>query len=269
MKVSIGLTKTSVLGAILSSAVWVSTGALAQTATTADPVQTSTGAQAQTAKTADPAPATMATIANPAPGSTVAQAQTPTTAKPKAKQAEHKKPKPVAADPQAPTADVTPWWFHGTVEAGGRDFTNNPQDNGRKLNNQNSLAGYYQYTDVKPGAFGNFDISTGSPDGLYRIDAGGRNVGYDDQSYYFDASKAGEQYFNFYLGPKSPPVQHERGHTLSAKRERPDVASQRRGDKAEYEGGDWGGGFIRSCRTAGRYRHSPRHRSRRLSLDPK
>ncbi len=186
---------------MLSSAVWLSTGALAQTAKTADSTLVSTGAQAQTTTPAAPAQtsATMATIANPAPGSTVAQVQTPTTAKPKAK---HKQPKPVAADP--PAADVAPWWFHGTVEAGGRDFTNNPEKNGQTAakfgfvgGGSQSLSGYYRYTDIKPGAFGNFDISAGSPDGLYRIDAGGRNVGYNDQSYYFDVSKAGEQYFNF------------------------------------------------------------------------
>ena len=28
-------------------------------------------------------------------------------------------------------------------------------------------------------------------DGLYQIDVGGKNIGYDDQSYYLDASKAG------------------------------------------------------------------------------
>lgn len=103
-----------------------------------------------------------------------------------------------AAPPPA-TDDGSPWWFQGTVEAGWRGFTNDPQSNGMKaVNNGKSLAGYYEYSDVAPGAFGNFDLSAGSKDGLYRIDAGGRNVGYDDQSYYFDWSKAGEHYFNFY-----------------------------------------------------------------------
>jgi MtrB/PioB family decaheme-associated outer membrane protein len=100
-----------------------------------------------------------------------------------------------------PVADdqYAPWWFHGTVEVGGRDFVNDPQSNGIKaINNGKSLAGYYEYSDIKPGAFGNFDLSAGSQDGLYRIDAGGKNVGYNDESFYFDWSKAGEQYFNFY-----------------------------------------------------------------------
>jgi MtrB/PioB family decaheme-associated outer membrane protein len=117
--------------------------------------------------------------------------------------------------PPAVDDQYAPWWFHGTVEAGGRGFTNDPQDHGLaaypqtapagqtlptnyNVNHGKSLAGYYEYSDIAPGAFGNFDLSTGSKDGLYRIDAGGKNVGYKDQSYYFDASKAGEHYFNFY-----------------------------------------------------------------------
>ena len=101
------------VGALLSGAALVSTGAQAQTTTTADPAQTSTGAQVQTAKTAGPAPVstgvpmTMATIADPTPAPTGAQAQTTTTAKAKPK---HKKPKPDAkaaiADPPAVSTEV-------------------------------------------------------------------------------------------------------------------------------------------------------------------
>ena len=43
----------------------------------------------------------------------------------------------------------------------------------------------------------NFWLSTGSRDGLYEVDVGGKNVGYDDQGYYLEASKAGQHYFNF------------------------------------------------------------------------
>ena len=99
----------------------------------------------------------------------------------------------------APPSNGSDWWYHGTVEFGGRGFTDNPQSNGVKaINNGKSLAGYYEYSDVKPGAFGNFDLSAGTKDGLYQIDAGGKNVGYNDESFYFDWSKAGEHYFNFY-----------------------------------------------------------------------
>ena len=67
----------------------------------------------------------------------------------------------------------------------------------RLTEDRTSLAKFYEYRDLKPGAFGNFWLSAGSKDGLYQIDVGGKNVGYDDQSYYLDASKAGQVYFNF------------------------------------------------------------------------
>ncbi len=89
------------------------------------------------------------------------------------------------------------WWFHGELDVGGRFFLNNPQRNGSNYLNQNSLAKYYGYSSIKPGPFSNIWLSTGSRDGLYQIDLGGKNIGYDDQSYYLEASKAGEHYFNF------------------------------------------------------------------------
>jgi MtrB/PioB family decaheme-associated outer membrane protein len=100
---------------------------------------------------------------------------------------------------KAPTAaePIPYWWFHGSVEAGGRFFLNNPQRNGATYLGQQSLAKFYEYRDLRPGPFGNIWLSTGSKDGLYQIDLGGKNIGYDDQSYYLDASKAGQHYFNF------------------------------------------------------------------------
>ncbi|MBI3703897.1 MAG: MtrB/PioB family decaheme-associated outer membrane protein, partial [Rhizobiales bacterium] len=62
--------------------------------------------------------------------------------------------------------------------------------------NQQSLAKFYEYRDLRPGPFANVRLSTGSNNGLYQIDAGGRNIGYRDQSYYLDASKAGQHYFS-------------------------------------------------------------------------
>ena len=111
----------------------------------------------------------------------------------------------------APTDAVPYWWFGGFIEAGGRDFLNDPQRNGQTavytnntvspytvvLTNNKSLAKYYEYSDIKPGAFGNFALATGSRDGLYQIDFGGNNVGYRDQSYYADFSKAGQHYLDF------------------------------------------------------------------------
>jgi len=158
MKRRVGFVKF-VISAVLSGAVMASTGALAQTATTA----TDVSAQSSMAA-ADPVP-------------------------------------------------YLGWWFHGTVEVGGRAFLNNPQKGDQTATGPTlcgatgksqcpgvkgqSLGGYYEYSDVKPGAFSNIDLAGGSKDGLYQYNIGGANIGYNDQSYYLDLSKAGEQYFNF------------------------------------------------------------------------
>ena len=89
------------------------------------------------------------------------------------------------------------WWFHGEVDVGGRFFLNDPLRNGSSYRGQPSLAKFYEYRDLRPGPFGNVWLSTGSRDGLYQVDVGGKNIGYDDQSYYLEASKAGQHYFNF------------------------------------------------------------------------
>ena len=126
---------------------------------------------------------------------------------------------PVKASPLVQTDAVAYWWFHGTVEAGGRDFLNNPQ-NGRQTTTGaatgcgpngpgtttgfpcpgiagHSLSKYYEYSDIKPGMFGNVWLSMGSNDGLYQVDITGKNIGYDDQNYWLGFSKAGQLYFNF------------------------------------------------------------------------
>ena len=97
---------------------------------------------------------------------------------------------PAAAEP------VPYWWFHGEVEAGGRFFLNNPQRNGSAYLGQNSLAKYYEYSTVKPGPFSNIWLAAGTSDGLYQVDFGAKNIGYSDQSYYLDLSKAGEHYLS-------------------------------------------------------------------------
>jgi MtrB/PioB family decaheme-associated outer membrane protein len=97
-----------------------------------------------------------------------------------------------------PAAEPVPfWWFHGEIEVGGRFFLNNPNRNGVNSAGQNSLAKFYEYRDLRPGPFGKFHLATGTSNGLYEIDVWGKNVGYDDQRFDFDASKAGEHYFNF------------------------------------------------------------------------
>jgi MtrB/PioB family decaheme-associated outer membrane protein len=114
---------------------------------------------------------------------------------------------PLKAAPAVPF-----WWTHGELEVGGRDFLNNPQVNGSIYGNtaagaevylgQKSLAKYYEYSIVAPGAFGGGHVATGTSDGLYQIDLWANNIasnfqGFSDQSYMLTASKAGEQYLTF------------------------------------------------------------------------
>jgi len=103
----------------------------------------------------------------------------------------------VKADPTVKADPIPFWWFHGELDVGGRLFVNNPQRDGLNYLRQDSLAKYYEYSTIKPGPFGNVWLSTGSRDGLYQVDLGGKNIGYSDQYYWLDASKAGEHYFNF------------------------------------------------------------------------
>ncbi len=98
---------------------------------------------------------------------------------------------------KAPVAPVPYWWFSGNVELGGRDFLNDPMRGGLTARGQQSLAKYYEYSTVAPGVFGNVFLSTGTSDGLYKIDLGGHNIGYSDQDYFLDFSKAGQHYFDF------------------------------------------------------------------------
>src|SRR5262245_49046879 len=112
-----------------------------------------------------------------------------------------------AADAAPPPADVAvAWWYHGYMEAGGRFFLNNPPRNGSISNHQDSLAKYYEYSTIKPGPFLYGHWATGSNDGLYQIDTWAGNVGYgyfapgsvgySDQNYFAQLSKAGEHYLN-------------------------------------------------------------------------
>ncbi|MGP0094457.1 MAG: MtrB/PioB family decaheme-associated outer membrane protein [Xanthobacteraceae bacterium] len=97
--------------------------------------------------------------------------------------------------PTTSVGSVPYWWTHGEIEAGGRDFVNNPSRDGAAHLGQQSLAKYYEYSTIAPGPFGGGHIATGSRDGLYQADLWANNVGYGDQSYLLNASKVGEQYF--------------------------------------------------------------------------
>jgi hypothetical protein len=124
-------------------------------------------------------------------------------------------PPPMSAAPMATKdqpATAPSWWTHGEIEFGWREFLNNPMTNGALAGNtpgggyvylgQNSLAKYYQYNIVAPGAFGGGHIATGSNDGLYQADLWANNIGADfegfsDQSYLLNLSQIGEQYLTF------------------------------------------------------------------------
>ncbi|WP_291687407.1 MtrB/PioB family outer membrane beta-barrel protein, partial [Bradyrhizobium sp.] len=126
-------------------------------------------------------------------------------------------PSALAADAdllvKAPVVVDTPWWTHGFIELGGRGFLNDPAYGGHIYQGQGSLAKYYEYSTVKPGPFGDFNVAAGSKNGLYEIDAWGKNVGYSDQRYEAYLSKAGEQYFNF-MWDQTPHVYSTSGSTL-------------------------------------------------------
>ena len=106
----------------------------------------------------------------------------------------------IAADVVAPVSSLSvadAWWvFHGEFEAGGRFFLNNPQKDGIKAQGGQALGKYYEYSDVKPGPFGQFWLNGQTKDGLYNFNVWGDNVGYNDQRYEADWSKAGEHYFD-------------------------------------------------------------------------
>jgi MtrB/PioB family decaheme-associated outer membrane protein len=102
---------------------------------------------------------------------------------------------PLKAEPAA-VADG--WWYHYYVEVGGRGFLNDPKRDGIKgAGTGDSLAKFYEYRDLRPGPFADGWFAIGTNNGLWLIDGWGKNVGYDDQAYQLNVSKAGEHYFTF------------------------------------------------------------------------
>ena len=67
---------------------------------------------------------------------------------------------------------------------------------GIKAQGGQALGKYYEYSDSKPGPFGQFWLNGQTKDGLYNFNVWGDNVGYNDQRYEADGSKAGEHYFD-------------------------------------------------------------------------
>jgi MtrB/PioB family decaheme-associated outer membrane protein len=85
-------------------------------------------------------------------------------------------------------------WYHGYLEAGGRFFLNSPEKDGVASHGGKSLAKYYEYSTIKPGPFLDGHIAAGTNNGLYQFDLWAKNVGYSDQSYLAELSKAGTHY---------------------------------------------------------------------------
>jgi MtrB/PioB family decaheme-associated outer membrane protein len=112
-----------------------------------------------------------------------------------------------------PAAEPVPfWWFHGEIEAGGRFYANHPEKKGQASLGGKSLAKYYEYNSAKPGAFMNAHLATGTSNGLYQLDLWAKNVGYDDQKFDLEASKAGEHYLS--LGWDETPHFYGYGQTI-------------------------------------------------------
>jgi MtrB/PioB family decaheme-associated outer membrane protein len=122
-----------------------------------------------------------------------------------------------AGDVAAPASSMSvadTWWvFHGEVEAGGRFFLNNPQKDGIKSQGGQALGKYYEYSDIKPGPFGQAWLNGQTKDGLYNFNVWGDNVGYNDQRYEADGSKAGEHYFDV-IWDQTPHVYSTNAQTL-------------------------------------------------------
>jgi MtrB/PioB family decaheme-associated outer membrane protein len=123
----------------------------------------------------------------------------------------------LAADVAAPAASMSvadTWWvYHGEAEAGGRFFLNNPQKDGIKSQGGQALGKYYEYSDIKPGPFGQFWLNGQTKDGLYNFNVWGDNVGYNDQRYEADGSKAGEHYIDV-IWDQTPHVYSTNAQTL-------------------------------------------------------
>jgi MtrB/PioB family decaheme-associated outer membrane protein len=119
-----------------------------------------------------------------------------------------------AAEPDSTSSIANNWWvYHGELEAGGRFFLNNPQKDGIKSQGGQALGKYYEYSDIKPGPFGQFWLNGETKDGLYNFNVWGDNVGYNDQRYEADGSKAGEHYFDV-IWDQTPHVYSTNAQTL-------------------------------------------------------
>jgi MtrB/PioB family decaheme-associated outer membrane protein len=96
---------------------------------------------------------------------------------------------PAFAEPPTLPAAGPLWVYDGYAEVGGRFDLNNP--------NKTTLGKFYEYRDLRPGVFGNFFFGAHRSDGLFDIEAWGKNVGWDDQAYGLYLANPGMYYFTF------------------------------------------------------------------------
>jgi hypothetical protein len=115
---------------------------------------------------------------------------------------------PVHAADQAFKVPVIPadagWWHEGYLEVGGRIFIERPPSgfgrapppaNWLTPRTTDSRAKFEEYGEVPPGPFiDEVWMRALSNDGLYGVSFWARNIGFNNQTYYLDLSKAGEHY---------------------------------------------------------------------------
>jgi MtrB/PioB family decaheme-associated outer membrane protein len=112
-------------------------------------------------------------------------------------------PGAMAADTALPVKALpaaTGWTWEGYAELGARFFVSKEGGatglNWKNSTGTESLGKFYEYRDLRPGPFGNFGLKGLSNDGLYGLDFRANNIGYRDQGYFLDLSKAGEHYLS-------------------------------------------------------------------------
>uniref|UniRef100_Q07TE6 Putative outer membrane protein n=1 Tax=Rhodopseudomonas palustris (strain BisA53) TaxID=316055 RepID=Q07TE6_RHOP5 len=109
---------------------------------------------------------------------------------------------PAAPGPVAVPLDF--WAAHGGVtfsgefEVGGRAFIKRPPKSAFPWldGNRNNRSKFEEYGEVPPGFFAEYlRLTTQTNDGMYWHELRADNIGYNNQRYIFDYSKAGEHYF--------------------------------------------------------------------------
>ena len=94
---------------------------------------------------------------------------------------------------KAPGVVEEGWWYKAYSSRRPR-LPQRPSATASRATAPATAAKFYEYRDLAPGGFGNGWFATGSKNGLYLFDGWAKNVGYKDQAYELNWSKAGEHY---------------------------------------------------------------------------